>query len=50
LGDDRGYALGVPGGDPEPDRRAVVEYIEREAIEAKRFREAIDDVVMCSNV
>jgi hypothetical protein len=35
---------GVPGGDPEPDRRAVVEHVEGEAVEAEHFRQAIDHV------
>jgi hypothetical protein len=33
----------MPGGDPEPDWRAVVEHVQREAIEAEHFRPAIDD-------
>ena len=44
LGDDRGDALGVPGGEPEPDRRTVVEHVQREAVEAEPFRQALDDV------
>jgi hypothetical protein len=44
LGDDRGDAFGMPGGDPEPDRRAVVEHVQREAVEAEHFRQAIDGV------
>jgi len=35
----------VPGGDPEPDRRAVVEHVQREAAEAEYFRQAIDDAL-----
>jgi hypothetical protein len=44
LGDDRGDALGVTGGDPEPDRRAVVEHVQRETVEAEHLRPAVDDV------
>ena len=44
LGDDRGDSVRVPGGDPEADRRAVVEHVDREAVEAENLGEAVDDV------
>jgi hypothetical protein len=44
LGDDRRDALGVPGRDPEPDRRAVVEHVQGEAIETEHLGEAVDNV------
>jgi hypothetical protein len=50
LGDDRGGAARMLRGDPEANRRAVVEVVDREAFQANDFREAVNDagdVVEC---
>jgi hypothetical protein len=42
LGDDRRDSVGVPDGEPEPGRRAVIEDVDGIVIEADHLGEAID--------
>ena len=37
-------ALGMTGGDPEPDWRAEVEHVQAEAVQSFGIREGVDDV------
>src|SRR6202042_3158649 len=44
LRNDRGDPFGMPDCKPETGWRAVVEYVDREAIETDHLGEALDDV------